>query len=50
MLHKSILIWKFWTELLIQKKYASQEEESDDDKMQTKVAWADAANAIESCS
>jgi hypothetical protein len=33
--------------LLIQKKYASHEEESDDDKMQTKVAWADSANAIE---
>jgi hypothetical protein len=28
-------------------KYASHEEESDDDKMQTKVVWADAANAIE---
>jgi hypothetical protein len=28
-------------------KYASHEEESDDDNMQTKVAWADAANAIE---
>jgi hypothetical protein len=46
MLHKPILIWKCWTEFLIQKKYASHEEESDD-KMQTKVAWADAANAIE---
>jgi hypothetical protein len=29
---------EFWTELLFQ-KYASHEEESDDDKMQTKVAW-----------
>jgi hypothetical protein len=28
-------------------EYASHEEGSDDDKMQTKVAWADAANAIE---
>jgi hypothetical protein len=28
-------------------KYASHEEESDDNKMQTKVAWADAANSIE---
>jgi hypothetical protein len=28
-------------------KYAAHEEESDDDKMQTKVAWADATSAIE---
>jgi hypothetical protein len=27
-------------------KYASHEEESDDDMMQTKVAWADAVHAI----
>jgi hypothetical protein len=47
MLHKLVLIWKFLDRVFNPEKYASHEEESDDDKMQTKVAWADTANDIE---